>query len=658
MLLSIWSEFKQRITIWSVAVLPGIVTLGLIILLRQSGSLQFLELVTLDSFLSARPMEPIDERVVIVGIKEEDIQRAKQYPISDREIAKLLRTLQKYKPRVIGLDIVRDIPVEPGHTELVAAFKDIKDIITVEKVIPFAIKPPPDLPPEKIGFADVLSDNDGKVRRAILGVNRPEGDKEYVFSLPLLLAETYLKAEGIEISKGIRDREAMRFGSTELPRFLPNFGGYGSSDDFGVQLLLNYRNNQHSFRTFSLEDINALEAGTGNSDVLRVRDALRGSIILIGVTAPSVKDFIDTSAITNLQLPGKIYGVEFHAQVVSQIVSAVLDRRPVLKTWWEGWEYFWIFSWGILAIYLGRLTHSPLKNFLYVAVVSFSFVGVSYAFILWGWWIPVAPVLLILLINNGTVLSRFYQHERLLKSQIDLRQRTIDQTFTQIHNGPLQTLANILRHVQDRDLEQYQLLEELRNLNNEIRNVGEYLNQESLKKEESLRLGSGSILDLKLPIRDLLYEVYSHTLQRNFPGFETLKVKAYSFDPIEDRYLSREQKRDICQFLEEALCNVGKHAQKLTRLSAIGKQNVGWYTLSIKDNGDKVDSYPEGKGTKQCLDIARKLGGKFKLQSLQEKGTLCQLTWSLANKPWSLAQIKRRFKALILKALNFRFYKR
>ena len=61
----------------------------------------------------------------------------------DREIAKLLRTLQKYQPRVIGLDIVRDIPVEPGHTELVAAFKEVKNLIAVEKVLPVTIKPPP-----------------------------------------------------------------------------------------------------------------------------------------------------------------------------------------------------------------------------------------------------------------------------------------------------------------------------------------------------------------------------------------------------------------------------------------------------------------------------------------------------------------------------------
>ncbi|MEG3863140.1 CHASE2 domain-containing protein, partial [Microcoleus sp. herbarium12] len=208
-----WRKISKQFTVWFVGELPGIAVIGLVILVRLTGALQSIEWVTLDSFLCLRPAEPIDERVVIVGINEEDIRRIGNYPIPDREIAKLLRILQKYQPRAIGLDIVRDIPVEPGHAELVAAFKDIKNLIALEKVLPISIKPPPDLPPEQIGFADVLSDSDGKVRRAILGANRPEDDREYVFSLPLRLAETYLKAEGIELSNGKSDRLAMRFGS-------------------------------------------------------------------------------------------------------------------------------------------------------------------------------------------------------------------------------------------------------------------------------------------------------------------------------------------------------------------------------------------------------------------------------------------------------------
>jgi CHASE2 domain-containing sensor protein len=642
----IWSKIRKEFTIWSVGSLPGIAAIGLVILVRLTGALQLIEWVTLDSFLRLRPSEPIDSRVVIVGIDEEDIRRIRDYPIPDREIAKLLLTLQKYQPRVIGLDIVRDIPVEPGHAELVAAFKDIKNLIAVEKVLPISIKPPPDLPPEQIGFADYLSDEDGKVRRAILGTYRPEDNKKYAFSLPLRLAQTYLKAEGIELSNGIRDRDAKRFGSTELPRFFPNSGGYVRTDDFGVQLLVNYRNGRERFRTLSLKEINDIEAGKGNPNVLR--DAFGGRIVLIGVTAPSVKDFIDTSAIANLQPPGKIYGVEFQAHVASQIASAVLDGRPVLKTWSQGWEYLWIVSWGVLAIYLGRLTQSPLKNLVYVAVASLGLVGIGYAFIVGGWWIPVVPALLVLAIN-GAILGTFYQYDRFLRFQIEIRQHTIERTFVVIHNGPLQTLANILRHVQDQDLEQNRLLEDLKNLNYEIREVGEYLKLEALDREESLRLGSGLILDLKLPIRDLLYEVYSHTLQRNFPCFKTLKVKAYSFAPIDEQYLSIEQKRELCQFLEEALCNVGKHAKKLTRLSATGSSNEGWYTLSIKDNGAGVCSSSEGRGTKQCLNLAKKLNGKFKRKSLGEKGTLCELSWPIAGRNWNFARIGYNLKSLILK---------
>ena len=646
MLLGIWRFLRKEFTIWFVGTRLGIAVIGLVILVRLSGSLQFLEWVTLDSLLRLRPSEPIDERVVIVGIDEEDIRRAGTYPIPDRELAKLLLTLQKYQPRVIGLDIVRDIPIEPGHAELVAAFKNIKNLFGVEKVLPISIKPPPDLRPEQIGFADVLADGDGNVRRALLGTKRPEDDKQYVFSLPLLLAETYLKAEGIELSNGIRDRNAMRFRSLELPRFLSNSGGYVRTDDFGVQVLVNYRNGRERFRRLSLKEINDIEAGNGNPHVLH--DALGGRIVLIGVTAPSIKDSINTSAIANLQPPGKIDGVEFHAHVASQILSAVLDGRPVLETWLQGWEYLWIVGWGILAIYLGRLTQSPLKNLVYVAIASLGLVGIGYAFIVGGWWIPVAPALLVLVIN-GAILSAFYQYDHFLRSQIEIRQHTIERTFIVIHNGPLQTLANILRHVQDQDLQQSQLLEELKNLNSEIRELGEYLKLEALDREESLRLGNGLILDLKLPIRDLLYEVYSHTLRRNFPCFKTLKVKAYSFAPIEEQYLSLEQKRELCQFLEEALCNVGKHAKGLTRLSATGSSNEGWYTLKIKDNGVGFHSCGEGRGTKQCLNIARKLRGKFQRKSLGVKGTLCELTWPIAQRNWGFAPIGSKLKTKIVK---------
>ncbi|MEQ8755909.1 MAG: CHASE2 domain-containing protein [Coleofasciculus sp. G1-WW12-02] len=644
---NLWQKIKKEIAIWRGGALPGIVVTGLVILARLNGSLQSLEWITLDTFLRLRPPEPIDERVVLVGINEADIRDVGTYPIPDQEIARLLRTLQTDKPRAIGLDIVRDIPVNPGHDELVSVFKEFKTIIGIEKVLPvqiapLQIDPPPELPPEQVGFSDTILDKDGNIRRSLLVTPTSPG---YQFSLSLRLAETYLIAEGISLENDIHDPHAIRFGSTELPRFLPNSGGYVGIDAGGVQVLLNFRSGRERFRTLSLNDIK-----TGNFNPSWIRDR----IVIIGITAPSVKDIVNTSAITNLNPPGQIYGVEFHAHSTSQILSAVLDGRSLLRTWSDGWEYLWIFGWGFVAISLGRLTQSPLKSLFGFGIVSLGIVGIGYVFIAWGWWIPVAPVLLILTLNGlGLSAFAFYQHDQALRSEVYVRQCTIEHTFNVIHNGPLQTLANVLRDIRDQDSPQNPFLSELENLNQEIRGVGEYLQREALTQAESLLLGSGFKLDLKLPIHELFYKVYRETLKRdNFPNFKTLKVKVRTFAPIESKSLSLEQKRELCQFLEEALCNVGKHAKGVTRLSAIGKPNQGWYTLSIKDNGCGICSSSENRGTKQCKNLAKQLGGTFNREPVSPRGTLCELTWPLVSRHWNLGKIGDSVKSFFLRKIK------
>ena len=636
---SLWRKISKKIAIGRGIALPGIAVIGLVMLARLNGSLQFIEWITLDTFLRLRPSESIDERVVIVGIDEEDIQNVGSYPIPDQEIARLLRRLQTYKPRAIGLDIVRDIPLNPGHDKLVATFEEFKHLIGIEKVLPNQIAPPPKLPSEQVGFADTLFDGDNNVRRSLLGTPTDQG---YKFSLSLRLAETYLTAEGISLENGIQDHHAMRFGSTELPRFLANSGGYVGTDDFGVQVLLNFRTGQERFRTLSLNDIK-----TGNFNSSWIRDR----IVIIGITAPSVKDFINTSAIADLNPVGQIYGVEFHAHATSQILSAVLDGRTLLRTWSEPWEYLWILGWGFLAIGLARLTQSPLKNLFSVGVVSLGLVGVGYVFLAWGWWIPVAPVLLVLALND-IALGAFYQYDRALRSQIDVRQRTIEQAFNLIHNGPMQTLAYIIMHTQNQDLSQDELLSKLKDIKHETWEVAEYLKQETLTQEETIRLGSNLKLQLKLPISELFYAVCRDTLERNFPYFKTLKVKVLKFEPLQERYLTIEQKRELCQFLEESLCNVGKHAQGVTRLSATGINNGSWYTLSIKDNGSGICSSTENRGTKQARNLQKQLGGEFKREPLSPRGTLCELTWPLAGRHWSLGRIGHNLKPFFLRKIK------
>jgi CHASE2 domain-containing sensor protein len=623
----IGKRIKEEIAIWRVGVLPGIAVIGLVILVRLLGSMQSLEWLAFDSFLRWRPRESIDKRIVIVGINEQDIRNVGTYPVPDKELAALLIKLQASQPRVIGLDIVRDLPVEPGHAELVKVFKENKNLIAIEKVLPDTINPPKVLPPEQVGFSDQVTDADGKLRRSLLGVPTSQGYKQ---ALSLRLAATYLEHDRIILDNGIRDPAAMRFNNTELPRFLPNSGGYVRTDAGGVQILINFRSGRKRFRILSLNDINS---GKYNPEWLR------SSIVIVGMTAPSAKDIMNTGAIASTKpAPGLVYGVELQAHAISQIVSAVLDKRPLLNTWADPWEYVWIISWGFTGIAFARLTKSPVRNILVVFFATIFLGFISYLLLIFGWWVPLTPAMLVLVLN-GVGLTAFYQYDRAMQARISERQNIIERTFETIHNGPLQTLAKALKRVRDRDLPAQELLpeleKELEKLNHELRGVYEFLQREPLSQDSRIYLGRGLELNLRDPIHEVLYQVYSHSLERDFPCFKSLKVTVRTFEPIDERYLGVEQKRGLCRFLEEALCNVGKHAIGVTRLEVTCTKNEGWYILSIVDDGLGINSSREGRGTQQFRNLARQLRGKFRRSPLSPRGTLCELSWPASRfRPW------------------------
>ncbi|MEH1906195.1 MAG: CHASE2 domain-containing protein [Nostoc sp.] len=623
----IWNRIYQEFGLWSVAAPPGILVLVLVILIRIVGGIQSLEWMFLDTMLRLRPPEKLDERVVIVGIDEKDIEWVKQYPVPDGKIAELLTKLESYKPLAIGLDIFKNVPVEPGGEQLAKVWRENTNIISIEKILPpKEISPALNLPPEQIGFVDLLNDADSKNRRYLLYTTNPKNDKEDKYSLALQLVTRYLKTKGIELETGKNDPNTIMIQGAELPRITDNFGGYVDINhgDGGLSILMNFRNNYQPFHVISLRDI----LNDKNKNVYA--KLLRDRIVLVGNRNLSVGDIFYTSALPTLELKGQIYGVDYHAHVISQILSTVIDGRPMLHSWGDMGEYIWIVIWGFLPIIIGRLTQSVWKNLFSVCLAGVCLFSYGYVMLwLWGIWIPVAPSLMILAVNGvGLSAFTFYQHDKFLRSQINERQNTIQHTFTVIHNGPLQTLAYGLKHMRAKDVPYEQLLGQFEKLDREIREIGEFLKLETLTKEESLRLGSGLILELNRPLHDLLYEVYSSTLERHdFEYFKTLKVKIRNFEPIDGKYLSMERKREICLFLEEALCNVGKHAQGVKRVQATGVYAENKYKLCVKDNGSGIQSKLENKGTKHSKLLARQLGGEFRRESLSPRGTICELSW-------------------------------
>ncbi|BCL39515.1 CHASE2 domain-containing protein [Nostoc sp. MS1] len=623
-----WRQVKQEIAIWRQAAIPGITVLGLIILARFTGLLQGVELIAFDTLLSLSPSESTDDKVVIVGIDEEDINSIKTYPIPDKEIAFLIKKIQTYKPKVIGLDIVRNLPVEPGHQELRQVFQQYQNIIAIEKVLrPGEFSPSPTLPKEQAGFSDVIADEDGNYRRYLVWTPNPKNNQEDKYSLALQLAKVYLYSENIDIETGIHDTNTIRFANTELPRILPDSGGYLTKDqekieDGGLKILVNFRSGKEPFPTISL---NKIKRGEFEPQLFA------NKVVIIGVTASSAADFFNTSVINNSKIAGQIYGVEFHAHVASQIINAVTNNRPMLNVWSKEGEYLWIIFWGFLPIIVGRITQDIWKNLLAVMVSGFALTYIAYLLILSGWWIPAAPSLLILGINGlGLSAFAFYKYDQEQKSKINERQQAIEHTFTLIHNGPLQSLANMLSQARTQNLSNDQLVLNLESLNYEIRAIGEYLRIEALSPDESLRLGSGVKLDLKRPIHELFYEVYTSTIERqDLEHFHNINVKVRTFDPINDKYLTLRNKQELCLFLEEALCNVGKHAQGAKRVESIGKQEQNLYKLTIKDNGCGLTSLSENKGTRQLKNIASKLKGEFKRESISPRGTVCEIIWKL-----------------------------
>lgn len=639
-----WLSKNQSPRSW-LGILPGLSLIGLTVIARLAGLFEPIELKTLDLFMRLRPVEPIDERVLVVGINDADIRRLDTYPVPDQTLTELLQKLEGYQPRAVGIDIVRDVPQEPGHQAFSQALRNMPHVFGIEILgsegLPGA-SPPPALPAERVGVSDFPLDADGFVRRSQLGSFDAKGD--YHYSLAVRLAKEYLDHEDILLDSGLKDPEAMRFGQTELPSFRENTGSYIRAQVGDQQTLLNVRNNPAPFRQVSLFSVldNSIRP-----------EWVQDKVVLIGITAASTKDLIYTDAIAD-ENPGTVYGVVIHAHAVSQILSAVLNDRPLLKTWPEASEYLWILLWGMGGIFLIRRFPYFDAHVWVTLSAGVGLVGISYGALLLGWWIPIVPPLVVFLLN-ALIISRLQLYDRMMRSRIEAGHRVIRQTYSAMHNGPLQTLAVMMRSLeqkQNRGLEMPLEIEQLHHLNQEIRQLYTTLEEELEAQDNQFHLEQGlPALDLSLPLNELLYEVFAATLERDFPHFKSIKQRVIiNFDEMQTQALEQEDKQSLCRFLEGALCNVGLHAKDATQLKVFCRTENDMNIIVVEDNGNSRSqsaldtlgwpSYQErwvthtfmnrqgsGQGSREARRLASQLSGEFNRTRLSPSGVRCELKW-------------------------------
>ena len=381
--------------------------------LRVLGAFQGLEIYGLDQLMSSRPYETVDPRILVVTVTEADVQAqadtSGQGSLSDNALSKLLQQLTAMEAHSIGLDIYRDFPVGDDYPQLTQQLTTLNNLIATCKGSDASegidgISPPPEVSTQNLGFSDLIEDFDNKIRRHLLSFTpEPASPCQATYAINTLLALSYLDKKGIKIAA--TEEGYLQAGNVVFRPIGSRFGSYQGIDNSGHQILLNYRH---------LESPEKIAEQVTLRDVLEDRvdaTAVRDRIILIGTTDRSYKDYWSIPYKVGQSHYSETAGVFLQAHMISQILSAVLDDRPLIRAWPDWIETYWIFSWAAVGSLLIYCNTNPSKQninwvkiLLGAIVAELTLLSCSWVLLVcYGYWIPLVPAAMIIpLSTSGT----------------------------------------------------------------------------------------------------------------------------------------------------------------------------------------------------------------------------------------------------------------
>jgi CHASE2 domain-containing sensor protein len=212
-------------------------------------------------------------------------------------------------------------------------------------------------------------------------------------SFAALLAINYLQKEGIETSFTNQD---IQIGKTLFPILKSNSGSYEHLDAAGYQIMLNYR---HPNRLADKVTLTEVLNNQVNPSLIKDR------LVIIGTTATSIDKGFYTPYSALPDQPSRMPSVYIHAQIASQIMSAVLNGQRLIWYLPEWAEYIWVCGWSVVGGVLAWQLRRPLTLLVAGGASLSGLVGICAGLFMQACWIPVIAPGLALLISGSTVMA-------------------------------------------------------------------------------------------------------------------------------------------------------------------------------------------------------------------------------------------------------------
>ncbi|HZS12316.1 MAG TPA: adenylate/guanylate cyclase domain-containing protein [Nitrospirales bacterium] len=378
--------------------LTGAAVTAVVVALWVVGAFEWLELRTYDLRYALVPAETVDTPILLVRIDEETEAALglRANDITRTMYAEAVRHLSRAGAALIAFDATFDRPRDPeGDAALAAALSEARNVVLARYIgekdhrIPLATFREVELSEALI---NVALDSDGVLRNVpLLGFDYTGDQPEPVLALALEVARLY-RAGDVEEELDLEDPDTLGLGALRIPypdgRMRIHF--YGPPATFP----------RLPFWKAAIQELPP--------------EQIRGKIVLIGSSAPSMHDYYQTPYTEKLvmALTGeferarglRMDGFEIHANAL----QTILDQRFIVRSRDLAWLVpAMLMAVGAIGLFL--MLHprgSSLPIFGIWALLLAGALAAAY-FLFWRWryWLDVVPLVTLIVLQFSAAVG-------------------------------------------------------------------------------------------------------------------------------------------------------------------------------------------------------------------------------------------------------------